>query len=597
MNRSFLAGFVLFFVQIMCVTHAGAQDFRPVSVSGFNEDVVAEGGASGSLISTSREMDAVFPSNNVLCTRDFASQFDFQPPDVYGLPEAGLLEAPGRRYRFAPWEENNSLYLFPGDSGVLALDTPARFSDISLLMLATEGSSDVRLTFRFSDGSVQVVNQSIPDWFSAVPATPFQGFGRVKRKDPPFLAGEYEAAPGGNPKMFPFDFTLPCTRTLTAIGIRNLSAPGGSFRSFVFAVSGKEQKARPAISIQASTTTLCAGDTVRFSTLFSQGGTAPEINWFLNGNPVSQQTAWFSTDIRNGDSVRCRLTSNAVCAFPASVFSNTLRFQVLPRVNPGLTLDVTDSVICRGKRVVFDAIPDEPGPFTYAWYRNGIQQPAAGLTFFSSQLEDGDRIWAIIRTAAPCATRTEASTDTVRMKVFPVVTLQFSLPDTLETDSAPVSLTGNAAGGIFSGPGVTGSSFDPAAAGTGTHMLQYWLSGNPCTDTVARKVVVRDRPLPCATEPMTMFTPNQDLKNETWWIGDFHSRCLQTARVRVYNRWGLLVYRNDDYRNNWAGEMEEPNMLSLPAIPDGPYFFYVEALRFDGLVIRRTGVLTRMTTR
>jgi len=38
---------------------------------------------------------------------------------------------------------------------------------------------------------------------------------------------------------------------------------------------------------------------------------------------------------------------------------------------------------------------------------------------------------------------------------------------------APVTLVGSPAGGVFLGPGVTGSTFDPAAAGVGTHGIMY----------------------------------------------------------------------------------------------------------------------------
>ncbi|MEA1896779.1 MAG: CUB domain-containing protein, partial [Bacteroidota bacterium] len=40
-------------------------------------------------------------------------------------------------------------------------------------------------------------------------------------------------------------------------------------------------------------------------------------------------------------------------------------------------------------------------------------------------------------------------------------------------DDAAVTLTGNPAGGVFSGPGITGTQFDPASAGAGTHNIIY----------------------------------------------------------------------------------------------------------------------------
>jgi hypothetical protein len=52
---------------------------------------------------------------------------------------------------------------------------------------------------------------------------------------------------------------------------------------------------------------------------------------------------------------------------------------------------------------------------------------------------------------------------------------------------APFALAGNGenpTGGTFSGPGVSGGNFDPAAAGGGTHTITYsYTDGNTCTNT------------------------------------------------------------------------------------------------------------------
>jgi hypothetical protein len=51
----------------------------------------------------------------------------------------------------------------------------------------------------------------------------------------------------------------------------------------------------------------------------------------------------------------------------------------------------------------------------------------------------------------------------------------------------PVTLTGTPAGGVFIGPGVTGSTFDPAAAGVGTHTITYtYVDGNNCINTAGQ---------------------------------------------------------------------------------------------------------------
>jgi len=54
-----------------------------------------------------------------------------------------------------------------------------------------------------------------------------------------------------------------------------------------------------------------------------------------------------------------------------------------------------------------------------------------------------------------------------------------------------VTMTGSPAGGTFSGPGVTGNVFDPAAAGLGTHPVVYtYTDGNGCTNTATINVEV-----------------------------------------------------------------------------------------------------------
>lgn len=52
------------------------------------------------------------------------------------------------------------------------------------------------------------------------------------------------------------------------------------------------------------------------------------------------------------------------------------------------------------------------------------------------------------------------------------------------TSDGPVTLTGTPSGGVFIGPGVTGSTFSPAVAGEGSHSISYtYLDGDNCVNT------------------------------------------------------------------------------------------------------------------
>ena len=58
-----------------------------------------------------------------------------------------------------------------------------------------------------------------------------------------------------------------------------------------------------------------------------------------------------------------------------------------------------------------------------------------------------------------------------------------------------VTLTPSVTGGTFSGPGVSGNTFDPAIAGVGSHIIQYAITNsNNCTETTQQTIVVNNTP-------------------------------------------------------------------------------------------------------
>lgn len=64
------------------------------------------------------------------------------------------------------------------------------------------------------------------------------------------------------------------------------------------------------------------------------------------------------------------------------------------------------------------------------------------------------------------------------------------LASSYTTLSSPVSLTGTPSGGSFSGVGVSGSTFDPAAVGVGSSTVYYSLSSGSCTYSASKNVTV-----------------------------------------------------------------------------------------------------------
>lgn len=73
------------------------------------------------------------------------------------------------------------------------------------------------------------------------------------------------------------------------------------------------------------------------------------------------------------------------------------------------------------------------------------------------------------------------------------------------------------------------------------------------------------------------FTPNGDAINDRW-IVTGGSNCTTQVIVNIYNRYGGLVYNNQNYNNEWDGTYKGK------PLPDGTYYYVVSAKFINGAV-------------
>jgi len=93
-------------------------------------------------------------------------------------------------------------------------------------------------------------------------------------------------------------------------------------------------------------------------------------------------------------------------------------------------------------------------------------------------------------------TSNNAVTYTLDLTILPDPTFTLPASTYCELDAAVAFTITGTTGGIFTGPGVTGSNFDPAVAGTGTHTIWYHVTAQqgaaiaPATDSSSITVTV-----------------------------------------------------------------------------------------------------------
>lgn len=119
--------------------------------------------------------------------------------------------------------------------------------------------------------------------------------------------------------------------------------------------------------------------------------------------------------------------------------------------------------------------------------------------------------------------------DTAEFEVFAAPNVTFTLSDTFycDSDSAFALNTGLPAGGVYSGMGVTGNAFDPAAAGIGVHTVLYaYADSNGCADSssvmievdscVAQPPIASSDTMICTGDEITFFNLDSNLAAQSF---------------------------------------------------------------------------------
>ncbi|MEI6141847.1 MAG: T9SS type A sorting domain-containing protein, partial [Mariniphaga sp.] len=128
------------------------------------------------------------------------------------------------------------------------------------------------------------------------------------------------------------------------------------------------------ISVSPSYNPVCAGTSVTYTAIPTNGGTTPTYQWSVNGSNVGSNSATYADVPVNGNTILCTLTSNATCATGSPASSNTITMAVTTL--PVATFSYTASPYCQDT--------SNPSPTFSGGGIAGIFSSTAGLTFISN---------------------------------------------------------------------------------------------------------------------------------------------------------------------------------------------------------------------
>jgi hypothetical protein len=254
---------------------AWGQTYTPVALTGFTEDIIANGAGAVSA-STTADIDGAAATGGTgycLMAQDYVGP-NGQAPNPSGFPAAtypalensGLITSvlnSAITYQLASYSANNALRLYgAAATGTLSFATPRPANELYVIGTSGNAASVLTVTVNFADGTSQVFNsQTIGDWFATGQTNVVrERLGRVSRGD---NAVQYTGTPAG-PRFYQLRLALDVaniTKNITGITFLKPAAAGNTVLLAVTAGSTPVCAAAPT-GLSAVATTISGGTTL-----------------------------------------------------------------------------------------------------------------------------------------------------------------------------------------------------------------------------------------------------------------------------------------------------------------------------------------------
>jgi hypothetical protein len=229
----------------------------------------------------------------------------------------------------------------------------------------------------------------------------------------------------------------------------------------------------PTVTASASSDSICAGTCVTI-TATGSGGTAPYFYTWVPVNVVGPTLFVCPTTT----------TCYTLTVTDANGCSEAILYCV--NVNPAVMIVTSGpNSICQGDSASLFATGNNIASIN--WSPASSVTPSTGYTVVASPTVT--TTYTVVATSAQGCQ--DSTTQTLTVNPLPNVSFTSTMNTVCLNDGAATLSGGSPAGGTYSGPGVSGSTFTPMTAGNGTHTLTYMYSdANGCSASATHTVVV-----------------------------------------------------------------------------------------------------------
>ncbi|MFN6449101.1 MAG: DUF4347 domain-containing protein [Nostoc sp. DedSLP05] len=176
---------------------------------------------------TDTAQTAIDANNNALITQSFATFSNSTSGN--GLPDNGFFAAtsfnPDIQLNYRNTDNGNNARLIKTSTGSFSFNVSGQYAYVHLALTSTEGSSDVRLTFNYSDGTTQTTNsQTVPDWYNEI--TPSNTLYYLSNGLDRGKADGTSFEDANNPAVFGVRFSANAAKTLQSITVEKTASTG-----------------------------------------------------------------------------------------------------------------------------------------------------------------------------------------------------------------------------------------------------------------------------------------------------------------------------------------------------------------------------------
>lgn len=173
------------------------------------------------------------------------------------------------------------------------------------------------------------------------------------------------------------------------------------------------------ISIAASSTSVCAGTEVIYTSNATNPGNNPEYQWQVNNLNIGTNNPTFSYIPANGDMINCILISSLTnCVSNNPALSNTLSMTVNPLLPVEISILESANNICEGTWVTFNASATNIGNApVYSWNINGTVSGTNANSFSYYPINNDVVSCSVISSLTTCVINNPAISNLVTMTV------------------------------------------------------------------------------------------------------------------------------------------------------------------------------------